>query len=96
MEILLLAIPLVLVGKWSLALAKARNSSWYGVTLFAACAIILGLIYAQGYESTRELMTDQMWTAASMTIAVLLAKSVPVLLACWLAHWYLWPTDQSQ
>jgi hypothetical protein len=96
MEFLLLAIPYVLVAKWSLALATAQNSPWQGVTLFAACVTILSLIYFQGYASTRELMADQMWTAASMAIAAMLVKSVPVLLVCWLAHWYLWPTDQPQ
>jgi hypothetical protein len=95
MEIMLFAIPFVLAGKWSIALAKAKTNAWYGIILFVVTAAILSAIYARAYGQYRELIDKRMATAASMELGAAILFSLPVIILCWSVHWLLWPDDNT-
>ena len=94
MEILLFGVPVYLAAKWSIALGRARQDARYGVGLFAITAIALAVVYFSSFSKSNELAAQKLWTGASLSLAMGLFWSLPIMLACWFAHWFLWPKDR--
>ena len=88
-------LPLFFVGKWSIALSRARGNPAFGIGLFVVTAAIIVPICVFAEVNAQSLAAQKLWTAATMTQAAGLLKSGIVLMVCYFVHWLLWPKDNT-
>jgi hypothetical protein len=86
MEILLFVIPIWLVARWSISLARERQDQRYGWGLFGIATSIMAVIDAAGFFGYQESAARKRWTAASFNLAVSLLLCALVALAAWVVR----------
>jgi hypothetical protein len=94
-EFLWFIIPLLFVGKWSIALSRARRNPMYGIGLFVITAAVIVPICIYAEVNAQALEEQKLWTASAMARAVGAAECGVVLMACYFAHWLLWPRGKA-
>ncbi len=88
-------IPLLFVGKWSIALSRARDNPLYGIGLFAVTAAIIVPICVFSEINAQAIAEQKLWTAASMARAVAAIECGVVLMVCYFIYWWIWPRDDA-
>ncbi len=88
-------IPLLFVGKWSIALSRARGNPVHGIGLFVVAAAIIVPICIFAEVNAQSLAAQKLWTAATMARAAGLFECGIVLMACYFVHWFLWPKENA-
>jgi len=81
----LIGLPFLFAAALSLELAKERHDARYGWALFVITIVLLGLNCYWGYSGYQASIAEHKWTAATMSIAAIVPRSVPIVLLCWIA-----------
>lgn len=71
--------PFALLAWVSASLARTQTLE-QGLQLFAGGAIVLAVMYFNGYMEYEQAMQVRKWTAAALSVGLLPFKSIPVLL----------------
>ena len=80
----LLLIPFLLLAWMAVGLAR-RKTMKRGLIFLCSTCTILASVYFAGYQDSQHYMAQRMWTAATLAVAFLVLKSIPVLVVALVA-----------
>jgi hypothetical protein len=80
--------PFLLLGWMSASLAR-RKGFGRALAVFVPGMLLLAALYFHGYHASQMYMTQRAWTAATLSVAFLPIKSVPLLLLCLGVRWFV-------
>ncbi len=84
-----LALPFVLVAAMAWGLAKRTGSRRRGVWFFIISTLALGVNFYWGYSDSQAAAARKEWTGAAINMAIVVPRSLVVLIACAIARYVL-------
>jgi small-conductance mechanosensitive channel len=82
-SLLMVVFPFIFVGALARELSKQTNDGWYGWRFFLGAGSALGINLLYGVIWSAVAMADRRYTASAIAMAMVVLRSIPIVLVCW-------------